>query len=164
MKVLSLHCLQIVELPGKLLSCACHKPGNDKLTLVQVMVWCYQATSHYLCQSLPKFMWPYNITWPQGVKLWCPLCMLQCWWEGRLHIHMSHVQRSRHQSDIAAAGAGHGATDADGVPWVQGRRWVWWGPVYWWFIDMFDLMNASFCSPPHGDDVQNFAHCRTAQI
>ena len=38
---------------------------DDKLTLVQVMPWYCQATSHYLIQCLPKSMSKYGITRPQ---------------------------------------------------------------------------------------------------
>ena len=34
---------------------------NDKSTLVQVMAWCRQATSHYLSQCWPWFMSPYDM-------------------------------------------------------------------------------------------------------
>ena len=41
---------------------------DDKSTLVQVMAWCRQATSHYLCQCWPSSMLPYGIARPQWVK------------------------------------------------------------------------------------------------
>ena len=41
---------------------------SDKLTLVQVLPWCYQTTSHYLIQCGPRSMLPYGITRPQWVK------------------------------------------------------------------------------------------------
>ena len=37
-------------------------------TLVQVMAWCRQATSHYLGQCWPRSMLPYCVTRPQWVK------------------------------------------------------------------------------------------------
>ena len=43
---------------------------DDKSTLVQVMAWCRQATSHYLSQSWPRFMSPYGVTRPQWVECW----------------------------------------------------------------------------------------------
>ena len=43
---------------------------DDKSTLVQVMAWCHQATSHYLGQCWPRFMSPYGVTRPQWVKCW----------------------------------------------------------------------------------------------
>ena len=43
-------------------------PG-DKSTLVQVMAWCRQATSHYLSQCWLRSMLPYGITRPQWVRL-----------------------------------------------------------------------------------------------
>ena len=41
---------------------------DDKSTLVQVMAWCRQATSHYLSQCWPRSMTLYGITRPQWVK------------------------------------------------------------------------------------------------
>ena len=43
----------------------------DMSTLVQVMVWCHQATSHYLSQCWPRSLLPYGITRSQWVK-WSP--------------------------------------------------------------------------------------------
>ena len=43
-------------------------PSNDKSTLVQVMAWCCQATSHYLSQCWPSLMSPYGVTRPQWVN------------------------------------------------------------------------------------------------
>ena len=41
---------------------------DDKSTLVQVMAWCRQATSHYLNQCWPWSPTSYGITRPQWVK------------------------------------------------------------------------------------------------
>ena len=41
----------------------------DESTLVQVMAWCRQATSHYLGQCWPRSISPYDITRPQWVNL-----------------------------------------------------------------------------------------------
>ena len=43
---------------------------DDKSTLIQVMAWCRQATSHYLSQCWPRSMLPYGVTRPQWVKAW----------------------------------------------------------------------------------------------
>ena len=45
---------------------------NEKLTLVQVMAWCCQATSHFLNQCWPSSVWLSGVMWPQWVKasLW----------------------------------------------------------------------------------------------
>ena len=40
----------------------------DKSTLVQVMAWCRQATSHYLSQCCPRSLSPYGVTRPKWVK------------------------------------------------------------------------------------------------
>ena len=42
---------------------------DDRSTLVEVMAWCRQATSHYLSQCWPRFMSPYGITRPQWVNM-----------------------------------------------------------------------------------------------
>ena len=41
---------------------------DDKSTLVQVMAWCHQSTSHYLSQCWPRSMSPYGVTRPQWVN------------------------------------------------------------------------------------------------
>ena len=41
---------------------------DDELTLVQVMAWCRQATSHYLSQCWPWSLLPYGVTRPQWVN------------------------------------------------------------------------------------------------
>ena len=41
---------------------------DDKSTLVQVMAWCHQATSHYLSQCWPRSLPPYDFTRPQWVN------------------------------------------------------------------------------------------------
>ena len=40
----------------------------DKSTLVQVLAWCRQATSHYLSQCWPRYMLPNGVTRPQWFK------------------------------------------------------------------------------------------------
>ena len=53
---------------------ACRLFGDKPLskamesTLVQVMAWCRQATSHHLSQCWPRSLTPYGITRPQWVK------------------------------------------------------------------------------------------------
>ena len=42
---------------------------DDKSTLVQVMAWCHQATSHYLSQCWPRSL-SYGITRPQWINVW----------------------------------------------------------------------------------------------
>ena len=41
---------------------------DDKSTLVQVMAWCRQATSHYLNQCWPRSLAPYGVTRPQWIN------------------------------------------------------------------------------------------------
>ena len=44
---------------------------DDMSTLVQVMAWCRQATSHYLSQCWPRSLPPYGVTRPQWVNVIC---------------------------------------------------------------------------------------------
>ena len=53
----------------KFLSFTPHNPIL-KSTLVQIMAWCHQATSHYLSQCWPRSMLPYGMTRPQCVNCW----------------------------------------------------------------------------------------------
>ena len=41
---------------------------DDQSTLVQVMAWCRQATSHYLSQWWPRSLSPYVVTRPQWIE------------------------------------------------------------------------------------------------
>ena len=43
-------------------------PSDDKSTLVQIMAWCRQATSHYLSQCWPRPMSSNGVTRPQWVN------------------------------------------------------------------------------------------------
>ena len=45
---------------------------DDKSTLVQVMAWCRQATSHYLSQCWPRSVSPYGVIRPQWVNSLAP--------------------------------------------------------------------------------------------
>ena len=44
------------------------EPIDDKLTLVQIMAWCLQATSYYLIQCWPRSVSTYGVTRPQWVN------------------------------------------------------------------------------------------------
>ena len=52
----------------QLLDCPQKNLTNDKSTLVQVMAWCRQATSHYLSQCWPRSMSAHGVTRPLCVK------------------------------------------------------------------------------------------------
>ena len=43
-------------------------PYDEKSTLVQVMAWCRQATSHYVSQCWLRSLSPYGVVRPQWVK------------------------------------------------------------------------------------------------
>ena len=65
---------------------------DDKLTLVQVMAWCHQATSHYLNQSWLRSMLPYGTTRLQWVNcyylyikiLYHIVSQVSCWYQAKL--------------------------------------------------------------------------------
>ena len=57
-----------------------HKTFDDKSTLVQVMAWWRQATSHYLKQCWPRFPTPPG---PQRVKMWA---CLRWWLKHHMHV------------------------------------------------------------------------------
>ena len=44
---------------------------DDQSTLVEVMAWCRQATSHYLSQCWSSCLAPYGVSRPQWVKQYC---------------------------------------------------------------------------------------------
>ena len=57
---------------------------DDKSTLVQVMAWCRQATSHYLSQCWPRSLSPCGVTKPQWANLqWLSgmLVKWKHWWK-----------------------------------------------------------------------------------
>ena len=45
-------------------------------TLVQVMAWCCQATSHHWSQCWPRFLAPQSVTKSQWVKLYVSVCRI----------------------------------------------------------------------------------------
>ena len=65
---------------------------DDKSTLVEVMAWCHQTTSHYLSQCWPRSLSPCGVTRPQWVKVVCFVMVIKSdnkaiqfitslWWE-----------------------------------------------------------------------------------
>ena len=56
-----------------------HNFTPEKSTLVQVMVWCRQATNHYLSQCWPRSVSPYGITRPQWVNITTIWSVCQPW-------------------------------------------------------------------------------------
>ena len=48
---------------------------EDQSTLVQVMAWCHQETSHYLKQCWPRSLTPHGVTRPQWVNNHWPTSM-----------------------------------------------------------------------------------------
>ena len=65
---------------------------DDKSTLVQVMAWCCQATSHYLNQCWPRSPMLYGVTRPQWVNtthvIYCQIPHIRC---TKYLINVSHL-------------------------------------------------------------------------
>ena len=62
---------QIIFLPvtfGVFLSCTGIDSNDIMPTLIQMMTWCCEATSHYLGPCCPKSITPYGVTRPQWVN------------------------------------------------------------------------------------------------
>ena len=80
---------------------------DDKSTLVQVMVWCRQATNHYLSQCWPRFMSPYGVTRPQwvngrnspvtGALMFSLICLKNGWVN---NWHVGDLRRHRAYYDV----------------------------------------------------------------
>ena len=51
---------------------------DDKSTLVHVMAWCRQATSHYPSQCWPRSMSPYGVSRPWWVKCFIARTTFTC--------------------------------------------------------------------------------------
>ena len=70
---------------------------DDQSTLVQVMAWCRQATSHYLSQCWPRSLSPYGVARPQWVNSlwssdaiwWQPILTFHEWGSGGIHMIVS---------------------------------------------------------------------------
>ena len=92
---------------------------TDKSTLVQVMAWCRQATSHYMSQWWPWSMSPYGITRPQ----WVDLIMLS--WHGNVLYHWSFVRRIHQFSYWVAEHV---------MSWIPSHRKNTWGPVQYEYV------------------------------
>ena len=66
---------------------------DDQSTLVEVMAWCRQATSHYLSQCWPRSLSPYGVTRPQWGNIF--------WWiifqyhSGLFHWHWGNQDMVR---------------------------------------------------------------------
>ena len=57
---------------------------DDKSTLVQVMAWCRQATSHYLSQCWFSSLLPYGVARPKWVKFKSTSCGIALRWRPKI--------------------------------------------------------------------------------
>ena len=58
----------------------------DKSTLVQVIAWCCQATSHYLSLCWPRLMSPYGVNRPQWVIV-CNVSPVNLSWSKIIYVN-----------------------------------------------------------------------------
>ena len=65
---------------------------DDKSTLVQVMAWCCEATSHYLSQCWLSSVSPYGVAGPQWVKGFMSL-----WKKNSLNLNYNYNNAIRSQ-------------------------------------------------------------------
>ena len=92
-------------------------------TLVQVMAWCRQATSHYLSQCWPRSLSPYGVTGPQWVKVrpcnWVLLFLLTLW-------RWSEITRGAlwWRAEVRLLGRG---TELRWLLWGRPEVWLLWG-------------------------------------
>ena len=95
---------------------------DDKSTLVQVMAWCRQATSHYLSQWWHRSLSPYGVTRPRRYNISCVFVS-------------DTLSNGTETHDRMGAGTLVGVRFATSWCHRQGVRGPhssrWWGP-YWW--------------------------------
>ena len=87
---------------------------DDKSTLVQVMAWCHQATSHYLSQCWPRPMSPFDVTRPEWVnslqpsgaiwrhRTWSTLIQVMAWCLMAPSYHLNKCWLINHQWSLVA--------------------------------------------------------------
>ena len=90
---------------------------DDQSTLVQVMAWCREATSHYLRQCWPRSMSPCGVTRPQWVKccfmgLILIISAVDLWWivDPSLLVSICIIRPGRIQSPSLSIITGNAAT------------------------------------------------------
>ena len=67
---------------------------DDQSTLVQVMAWCRQATSHYLSQCWPRSLSPYGVTRPQWIDYSTSSdCQGHRYHDNSIHCHVTVVTK-----------------------------------------------------------------------
>ena len=83
---------------------------DDKSTLVQVMAWCRQATSHYLRQCWPRSLSPCGVTRPQWVKslptinyfnVYDKILVSYWWWKYLQEPHIDGLVQEKRNSKIS---------------------------------------------------------------
>ena len=75
--------------------------ADDKSTLVQVMAWCRQATSHYLSQCWPRSTLLYGVTKPQWINHTTAVFELCLFWYKTEQPHKRFAFPSRSPSQLS---------------------------------------------------------------
>ena len=105
---------------------------TDQSTLVQVMAWCRQATSHYLSQCWPRSMSPNGITRPQWVKMTDEVS----WNLVALRV-IAHCGLEMSYSMWVNIGSGNGLAPDDTrplpEPFLTNHRWGFAAFIWWQF-------------------------------
>ena len=114
---------------------------DDKSTLVQVMAWCCQATSHYLSQCWPRSLSPYDVTRPQWVK-----------WLTRIMKNAPSISFASDQAATRQSAASHVCSTftypRQGCdPWlITGKRWrTCVSQVNWSIIGSYNCLSPVWC-------------------
>ena len=128
---------------------------DDKSTLVQVMAWCRQATSHYLSQCWPRL--PYGVTRPQWVKVmvcWLPLlshnlkqCLLSIENLGKKFMWNFNQSKTKFAKEMAKHQPYHSSLDVlNPTSPFSSTKWLHKNSMEfpWWWFARFNL--ESICN------------------
>ena len=97
---------------------------DDKSTMVQVMAWCRQATSHYPNQCWPRSPTPYWVTRPQWVKVGRDdfYYLLLASWDPGIHSRRRRVISANTSANKCLSSAPRGSLWTQAVRWWQRRQ------------------------------------------
>ena len=105
---------------------------DQKLTLVPIMAWCHQATSHYMGQCWPRSMLSYCITWQQWVNFNKVI-------SGNINMDLDFIWFLHNEIQKTVEIIPHGRQrDTYHTEWILGLQMTWqhkdpghWQPWYW---------------------------------
>ena len=116
---------------------------DDKLTLVQAMACCCQATSHYLNQFCPSCKTPYDVTRPKWVKICRVLVFQQVLLFGTSALYISVCVTASHSLHAGLSLYSHNTVCSmelsDPVP-VSINNQQAWGLVSWTTFTLYPIL------------------------